>query len=138
MDPLCAAIMTLFNAGGDFYNDISGRLYCEDVPEGVFDLPYAVFFIVSNSPEYPGGKTIEQTMIQFSLFCSAANSAQANKHILGHLWALFDDCILTVAGYSEIFFIRGNLSTARDEIVTSAGTVGIRQYDQEYNLQIVK
>lgn len=138
MDALAAAIMTLFNAGGDFFNDMNGRLYDEDAPDGMTDLPYCIYFTVSNNPEYPGGKTIEETMIQFSLFCSALTSSQARKLILKHLWAMFDDCILSVAGYSEIYFIRGNLSTSRNETVTTEGTVGVRQYDQEYNIQIVK
>jgi len=101
------------------------------------EFPYVVFFVVSNTPEYPGGKTIEQFLLQFSLFSAASGSGEI-EDMLTHLRTLYDDVVLTITGNTEIYFIRGNLVTMRDEITTAAGTQGVFHYVQEYEIQMVK
>ena len=123
-------------AGSALDTDIGGRLFKAEAPQDS-QLPYGVFFIVSNVPEYPGGKTIEQVLLQFSLFSSASGSTEIET-MLTHLRSLYDDVVLTITGYTSIYFIRGNLTTMRDEITTADGTAGVWHYVQEYNLEIVK
>ncbi len=122
-------------AGSTLETDIGGRLYKGEVPEGA-EFPYVVFFVVNDIPEYPGGKTIEQVLLQFSLFSSASSSTEI-EDMLTHLRALYDDVVLTITGNTEIFFIRGNMTTMRDEITTPEGTVGVWHYSQEYEIQMV-
>jgi len=123
-------------AGSSLDTDIGGRLFKGEAPQGS-QLPYVVFFIVSNVPEYPGGKTIEQVLLQFSLFSSASGSTEIET-MLTHLRSLYDDVVLTITGYTSIYFIRGNLTTMRDEITTADGTAGVWHYVQEYEIQMVK
>lgn len=123
-------------AGSSLDTDIGGRLFKGGAPQDS-SLPYVVFFIVSDVPEYPGGKTIERVLLQFSLFSSASGSTEI-EDMLTHLRALYDDVVLTITGYTSIYFIRGNLTTMRDEITTADGTVGVWHYVQEYSVEIVK
>ena len=110
-------------SGSTFGADIGGRLYKGQAPDGA-EFPYAVYFTVSDVPEYPGGKTIEQVLLQFSLFSSASGSTEI-EDMLTHLRALYDDVVLTISGYTSIYFIRGNMIPTRDEITTTSGTIGI-------------
>ena len=123
-------------AGSAFSSDIGGRLYKGYAPDGAV-FPYAVFFVVSDAPEYPGGKTIDEVLVQFSLFSTASGSTEI-EDMLTHLRSLYDDCSMTIAGNTLIYFIRGNMTPMRAEITTPSGTVGAWHYSQEYEIQIVK
>ena len=122
--------------GTDLYTAISGRLYKGYAPESAI-YPYVVYFVVTDVPEYPGGKTIEQYLIQFSLFSSASGSTEV-ENMLTYLRTLYDDCVLTITGNTPIYFIRGNLSTMREDHTVLAGTVGVWHFSQEYEGWCVK
>jgi hypothetical protein len=115
---------------------INGNLFKSEAPENT-DMPYVVYFVVSDIPEYPGGKTIEKFDIQFSIFSSASSSSEV-EDILTTLRALYDDCVLTITGNTPIYFIRENFTAMRDEITTTAGTAGVWHYVQEYSGWMVK
>lgn len=134
MKPLTDAIFAKLS-GSTLATLIGDRLFKGEAPAGT-PFPYVVFFVVSDYPEYPGGKTIERVLLQFSIFSAASGPSEAES-ILSALRTLYDDVVLTITGYTSIFFIRGNLTTMRDE-VTSNGTVGVWHYAQEYEIQIVK
>lgn len=136
MKNLTTAIFGLMTSATSLYTDIGGRLFKSEAPEGA-EFPYVVYFVVNDIPEYPGGKTIEQFLIQFSLFSSASSTTEI-EDMLTHLRTLYDDCSLTITDNTLIYFIRGNLTTMRDEITTPAGTVGVFHYVQEYEGWCVK
>lgn len=136
MKNLTTAIVAKMTSSTDLYTDIGGRLFKNDADEGA-ELPYVVYMIVSDVPEYPGGKTIERVLIQFSLFSSASGSTEV-EDMLTHLRSLYDDCTLTITGNTLICFIRGNLTQMRDEITTKKGTVGVWHFSQEYEAMMVK
>lgn len=123
-------------AGSTLSTAIGGRLYKGEAPEGA-EFPYVVYFVVYDIPEYPGGKTIEKVMIQFSIFSNASGTTEI-EDILTNLRSLYDDCTLTITSNTQIYFIRENLATFRDEITTVNGTVGVWHYAQEYSLWMVK
>jgi len=114
---------------------IGGRLYKAYAPEKA-TFPYAVYHIISDIPEYPGGKVIEQALIQFDLFSSSSGSTEV-EGMLTKLRALYDDCVLTITDNTGIYFIRENLITMRDEIITVNGTVGVWHYAQDYDTWMV-
>ncbi len=134
MKALLDAIDTKRN-GSALDTSVGGRIYLDEAPEGA-EFPYVVAQIISNVPEYPGGKTIEGALIQFSIF-SASKDYTEITGILTNLRSLYDDCSLTITGETLIYFIRGNLTTMVEE-VTNAGTVGVKHYAQEYELSTVK
>jgi len=115
---------------------IGNRLFKIQAPAGS-EYPYAVYKILNDIPEYPGPQTIEKFDIQFSLFSSKASSTEV-ENMLTDLWTLYDDCVLTVAGYLPIYFIRGNLNEMREDHITRSGTMGVYHYAQDYDGWIVK
>jgi len=120
---------------------IAGRLFDIEAPEGGAEYPYGVYFIVYNSPEYPGEKTIEQFMIQFSLFSATPGDSTEAEGMLADLWTLYDDVIFTITGYKPIYFIRGNLIEMMEDhttLTTPSGTRSVYHYSQEYDGWIVK
>lgn len=135
MKALTTAIFSKLS-GSTLSADIGGRLFKHEAPEGA-EYPYAVYMVVSNTPEYPGGKTIEKYLVQFSLFSAASGSTEV-EDMLTHLRTLYDDCTLTIIGNTSIYFVRGNFSPMREEHTTPAGTVGVWHYMQEYNGWMVK
>ena len=134
MKALTQAIYSKFT-GSALDTLLGGRLYKLEAPDAT-PFPYAVYFPVSDLPEYPGGHTIEHLLFQFSLFSSASSSGEI-EDLLTSLRALYDDCTLAITGETLIYCIRGNLMTSRDDVETPLGTVGIWHYSQEYDLQTV-
>ncbi|MEA2014860.1 MAG: hypothetical protein U9N38_06110 [Thermodesulfobacteriota bacterium] len=137
MKNLTTAIYSLATTdavGSGFMASIGNRLYENVAPEGA-EFPYCVYMIISDYPEYPGGKTIEEVMIQFSIF-STSSSASEIKDILSYLRTLYDDCSLTITDNTLIYFIREQLTTMMDEVTTPAGTIGVQHYVQEYTLEM--
>lgn len=135
MKNLTTAIYGKMTSATDFYSDIGGRLYKGEAPQGA-EFPYAVYFVVSDIPEYPGNKTIEWVLVQFSLFSSASGSTEV-ENMLTHLRSLYDNCSLTIASNTLIYFIRGNLTCLREEVDAPSGITGIWHYSQEYSISIV-
>ena len=114
---------------------IANRLYKLYAPEGS-QYPYAVYFVVNDIPEYPGGKTIEKFDIQFSLFSSLASSTEIES-MLTDLRTLYDDVVLTIDDYLPIYFIRGASTETREDHTTPSGTMGVYHYTQDYDGWIV-
>lgn len=135
MDVLLKAIWGKLS-GSTLWTLVGGRVYLERAPQNT-EFPYVVFFIISDLPEYPGNKTMEDILMQFSIFSTAAGSVEINA-ILSALRTLYDDCTLTMAGETLIYFIRANFTSIMEEISTPSGTVGVKHYAQEYELSTVK
>lgn len=135
MDVLLKAIWGKLS-GSTLWTLVGGRIYLERAPQNT-EFPYVVFFIISDLPEYPGNKTMEDILMQFSIFSTAAGSVEINA-ILSALRTLYDDCTLTMAGETLIYFIRANFTSIMEEISTPSGTVGVKHYAQEYELSTVK
>jgi len=117
---------------------IAGRLFDIEAPEGGAEYPYAVYFIVTDIPEYPGGKTIEQFMIQFSLFSATPGDSTEAEGMLADLWTLYDDVVFTITGYKPIYFIRGNMGETMEDHTVPSGTISVYHKFQEYDGWIVK
>jgi len=116
---------------------IGTRLFPLKAPEGS-EYPYAIYFNVHNTVEYPGGKTIEQFMVQFSLFSATPNDTTEIEGMRTALRSLYDDVVMTITGYAPICFIRGNSDESSEDHTTPAGTIDVYHYIQEYDGWIVK
>jgi hypothetical protein len=136
MKNLTTAIYGKCTSETDLYAAIGGRLYKGEVPQSA-QFPHVVYFVVSDMPEYPGGKTIEQVLVQFSIYSITSSSTEV-EDILTYLQSLYDDCSLTITSNTLIFFIRGNLTCMREDIETTSGTKGAWHYSQEYDVRIVQ
>lgn len=74
---------------------LDGKLYLAEVPRET-RLPYAVYTLVSVTPEYTFSDTHERVSIQVDLFAGTHEEAVA---LYEGLRDTFDDCRLEVAGY---------------------------------------
>jgi hypothetical protein len=123
-------------SGSTLSTYIGGRLFNDEAPENT-EFPYMVFKLISDIPEYPGGKIMENVRIQFSIF-SISSSVLEITTALSYLQSLYDDCSLTITSNTLVYFIRGMLTTMYDDITTPEGTVGLRHYAQEYNITMTR
>lgn len=103
MKALITGLMTTFNAapGGvhnDFWTDIDGRLFFGSAPAGT-ELPYAIFFPVSDVNEDVFAKDGKEVYLQFSLFSGESSPAEI-LDMDTHLSALFKDVTFSVTGWT--------------------------------------
>ncbi len=114
MKNLTTSIMTLFNATphNAFYTSVSGQLYKERAKQNA-TLPYAVFHIISNVPEWGFTNYYEKVRIQFDLY-SKENSSSQVEDMYTNLKSLFDWCTLTVSGNTYLYMRRELARLSRD------------------------
>lgn len=127
------ALMTKFNLGGDFYDDIGGRMYQGEAPERA-TYPYCVFSHISNTQEDVFKNKIDDIVIQFSIFSEKSSSTEVHD-AMTDLKAMFDDCILTVSGGTVICLYRlSDGPLMRQEVTTQSGVQMIWHYPVDYNV----
>jgi len=115
MKPLVEAIYTLFTTApySDLYNAVGGRLYLGEALQSTA-YPYVVFKVVADNPEkYFGDTVIEDILIQFSLYSRNTSAVEVND-LFTYLKTLFDDCALTVTGYTHVSMARQDANLLRD------------------------
>jgi hypothetical protein len=100
MDALRIGIFSLFTAASDFYADVAGRLYFGDAPEGT-EMPYALFFYVSDTNDDVFSGQGKEVYVQFSLF-SGDSSPAAILKMDTDLTAMFKDKTFTATGWTVI------------------------------------
>jgi hypothetical protein len=132
---LLTGIVTLAN-GTTFLNDIAGRFFCDYAPEGV-DYPHVVFFIVTGHPAYTFTDTQEDITLQFSIF-STSESAIEVATIAKDLKAVYDDCALSVTGYTRIWMIRKGTVTNVENMDAPTGTPLVRHWAIDYDIKLQK
>jgi hypothetical protein len=137
LNNLLTAMMTHFSEtiGGNhnaFYNDINGRLYRNRAPAET-EFPYAVYFIVSGTPDDVFNKKGRNILIQFSLF-SASESAVEITTMYNDLHSLFDDCTLTITSNTLIDMHETNLTTMVEDITVADGTTTVKHYAVDFEI----
>lgn len=133
MKNLTTAIVTKAS-GSAFLSAIGSRLYKGRAEQGAA-YPYAVFFMVSNTPELTFSEDYENTIIQFSLFSTTSGTTEI-EDIYTHLKALYDECALTITGATLVWMKRDHaVFLAEDHaITTSAGTTRVWVYHVDYSI----
>lgn len=91
-------------AGSDLNTAIGGRLYLNIAPQRV-SYPYVVYSMVSSMLGWDFAHEQDEFILQFNIYSQSKSSSEAGT-ILGHLKTLYDDCSLTVAGYTHYFMQR--------------------------------
>jgi hypothetical protein len=76
MNQLFKAIYSKFRDGGDYFDAIEGRLYYGRAPQNC-ELPYAVFFGVTSTPEDTFGEEIDEISVQFNNYSDYSSYTQA-------------------------------------------------------------
>lgn len=99
MNTLYTAIYNHFKTlpYGDFYNNLSGRLFLNHAPQNTA-FPFCVYFIVTNYNDLDFAEEREEFSVQFNIF-SENNSAIEAGSLLENLKAMYDNCELSVSGW---------------------------------------
>ena len=134
MNSLFTAIYNRFSATttSGFYNDISGRLYHNNAPQGA-TFPYCVYFSVDDDNEIDFTDEREDFLLQFNIF-SQNNSASQAGTLLESLKTMFDNCSLTVTGWNHLQFLRDRVHPNND----FSQVPPIQGYSIEYNILLEK
>lgn len=112
MKQLFMAIKNKFDAHVFLKAKASGGLHLNVAPQNT-DLPYIVFFLVTNNPKQTFNTQMENVRIQFSIFSDDASVLEACD-IFGLLKNCFDDCTLTIMNYDHIRMRRDVANLMRD------------------------
>jgi len=130
MKALFNGIFNHFNTANTFKTAVSSRLYLGYAPQDS-QYPYSVYNLDSLVPDFNFSSTYEEAIIVFNIFSDKESHAEITT-IYGYLDDLFDDCVITVAGYKRVKFQRefGFLSRDIEE--------GVWQYDVQYRVILRK
>lgn len=112
---------------------VGERIYLDQAPDDT-EFPYIVYSIVSNVPDKTFTENFEDILIQFSIF-SASESAMEIAAIYNALYALFDECSLTITSNILLRMTRENLVTMVEDSTTPIG-VGVKHWAADFSVLI--
>ncbi len=129
------ALVTYFNletdgAHNSFYNDIGGRLFNSEAPEGT-EYPYCIFHHIVDTQIDTFDSYIDNIIIQFSIFSNKSSSVEVHD-AMSHLKNLFNDCSLAISGGTMVSFYRTSDGLEREEVITQ-GEQAIWHFHCDYN-----
>ena len=132
MKQLFTGIYSKFTTGAPtIYTNLGGRLRLHEARQGE-TLPYCVYYMIGDSPDYYfGAEKTFSTTIQFSLFDESASFENIGTYF-DNLCALYDECTLTVTGYTFLRMERTWAYPLRDE------EERVWQYTVQYRITLEK
>jgi hypothetical protein len=105
-------------------------MYTRYAPQNT-SFPFAVVDIVSGIGEWDFSYDFDDIDIQFNLFSQSTSETEIGT-LYSTLRALYDDCALTIAGYTHLFM-------QYDQYFSLANPdENIRQYTVQYNILLQK
>lgn len=123
-------------SGSALAGHIANRLFKGRAPEGT-DYPYAVFFVVSDSPIKTFTENFEDVLIQFSLFSATSGTTEV-ENMFTDLKTLYDECAMTIINTTWFHWMRRqNATLIADDVTTPAGTIQVWHYIVDYELMIL-
>ena len=135
MNNLFTAIMTK-TVSSNLSSDVGGRIYLDEAPQEA-EYPYIIFFVVSDVPNDTFTESLDDIAIQFSLFSESQGAGEITG-IYNDLIALFDNCDLSITGYSHIWMVRQNLTTMVEDITTASGLSRVKHWAVDYSIMVEK
>jgi len=126
---LLTAIMNK-TIGSNFSNDVGGRIFLDDAPQGA-DFPYVAFYIISGIPDRTFTEHYTDSLIQFSLFSASAGASEITA-LYADLKALFDEQPLTISGSALVWMKEENLMTMVDDILVKDATVRVKHWAVDF------
>jgi len=122
-------------SGSSFSTAIGGRFFEDEAPEGA-DYPYAIYKIVSSTPDYVFAGKHEDYLVQFSMFSTASGSTEI-KTITEYLKTLFDECSLTITGLTLLYMgWQNTVGPSTEEHTTPAGTQKAWACHSDYRVSV--
>ena len=122
-------IFTKFT-GSAFATAIGSRMYSRGYP-ALPTFPYAIVTIPDASHDWNFTDQSEEVDIHFSIFSNSQSEVEITG-ILNNLTTLYDECALSVSGYTTDYMHRERIISLYDP------DNGVRQFTVIYNLLIEK
>ena len=85
-----------------FYNAVGGRCFFGQIAPTSTPYPYAECNIVADTHDFTWTSDFEDTVIDFNLFSDSSGGPLEVNQMYEKLKDQFDDCSLTVTGYSHL------------------------------------
>lgn len=128
MIALFTAIYSAFDAATTLKAALSGGLHRNEAPQETA-YPYAVMFIVSNTPDDTLTEDGEDIQLQFNIFSESDSQLMT---IFGLLDAVYNKGALTITGYDHIMTLREFNSIIKTDVPH------VWQYSARYRIVIEK
>jgi hypothetical protein len=112
----------------DLYDNLTGSLHNTEAPQNA-EYPYAVFFLISDVPHWTFDATMENVLVQFSIYDEGSNVGNIGD-LYGYLTSLYDWCTLDLDDYHSVYMKREFSELSKSE--------GIWQYVCQYRIEIQK
>lgn len=98
------------------------------------EYPYVVYYLIADVPDNTFTESIEDVLIQFSLFSNDSGSTEI-EDMFEHLKTLYDDCILTITGGTCLYMRRENANLTKETNTTESGAESVWVYHVDYNIK---
>lgn len=139
MKDLFTGIYTRFSSTphSSFYNDIGGRMYLSEAPEGTA-FPYCVYGLVNNAADWTFTEDTDDAVIEFTLYSDSASAVEITD-AESKLRAEYDDCQLpstAIGSWSHIWMQRGN--SYLDKLPDILPDKSVWRYTVEYDVKLMK
>ena len=121
-------------SGSSFSTAIGGRMYKSQAPENT-EFPYAVYRVVTNTPERTFSEDYENTTIQFSLFSIASGTTEI-ENMFTTLKALYDEFPFTVSGGTLVWMRRYTTIFNVEDHTTATGTQRVWTYHVDFDVKV--
>jgi len=117
--------------GTTLNTNIGGRFYLNEAPQNVA-YPYVVYQIISEFPDeyFADTADLEEISITMDIFSEKASGVECNN-LYENLKTAFDNCELTVSGYTHVSMTRVGAALIRDP------SNNLWQYSVDYEVLLV-
>ena len=129
IDKVLTGIFSKFS-GSALSATLGGRMYSRIAPEKTA-FPYAVVDVSTGVHSWTFSEKIEDLDVLFNLFSQSSSEVEITG-LLNSLIALYDDCSLSVSGYTHVSMTRDVTRSLYDVDLLA------RQYAVIYNCEILK
>jgi hypothetical protein len=126
VNALLTGIYTKFNAANTFKTAVGGRMFSRYAPQDT-PYPFAVLDIVTGIGDWNFTQAFDDVDIQFNLFSQSTSETEIGD-LYAKLRVLYDDCALTVVGYTHLLMHYDQYWSFSDP------KENIRQYTVQYNI----
>ena len=111
---------------------IANRMYKGQAPEGT-DYPYAVYLIVTDTPEHTFTEDYENVIVQFSLFSTSSGTTEV-ENMYTDLKTLYDEKSFSITGSTLIWMRRTNAAFIVEDHTTPSGTQRVWAYHVDFEV----
>lgn len=129
IDAILTGIFTKFT-GSTLATALSNRMYSRYAPQNTA-FPYCIVDTPTISSDEMFTEQIEDIDVLFNLFSKSTSEVEITG-LFSKLISLYDNCTLSVSGYTHLFMQRDIIRSLSDP------ELGIRQYSIIYNVEIIK